>query len=72
MQERGVTSLDVERVLVFPVETVGVRFERRAAFGNINGRQLLVVYEMHDHDVEVVTTFWISPEGLRRYGFTRI
>ncbi len=72
MQERGVTSLDIERVLVFPVGTVRVRFGRQAAFGNINGRQLLVVYDIRDHDVEVVTTFWINREGLKRYGFTRI
>lgn len=72
MKERGITRHQVERVLTSPIETVQVRFGRRAAFGNINGRLLLLVYEISNGEKEVITTFWTTAEGLRRYGFLRI
>jgi len=72
MKERGIARHQVERVLASPVETIQVRFGRLAAFGNINGRQLLVVYETRNGEKEVIITFWTTPEGLRRYGFLRI
>jgi len=72
MKERGIARHQVERVLASPVETIQVRFGRLGAFGNINGRQLLVVYETRNGEKEVIITFWTTPEGLRRYGFLRI
>jgi hypothetical protein len=72
MKEREITRYQVERVLTSPSETIEVRFGRRAAFGNINGRHLLVVYETRNGQKDVITAFWITPEGLRRYGFLRI
>lgn len=71
-ERAGNSAHQVERVLASPVETIQVRFGRLAAFGNINGRQLLVVYETRNGEKEVIITFWTTPEGLRRYGFLRI
>jgi hypothetical protein len=72
MKERKIDQRQVERVLASPSETVEVRFSRQASFGNINGRRLLVIYQVDGSVAEVVTTFWIDEEGLRKYGFTRI
>jgi len=72
MAERGITRENVERVLASQVETIEVRFGRKAAFGNVNGRDLLVVYQTRNRDNEVITTFWIDKDGLRKYGFSRI
>jgi len=72
MAERGITRENVERVLASQVETIEVRFGRKAAFGNVNGRDLLVVYQARNGDIEVITTFWIDKDGLRKYGFTGI
>jgi len=72
MAERGITHENVERVLTSQLETVEVRFGRKATFGNVNGRDLLVVYQSRNGDIEVITTFWIDKDGLRKYGFTRI
>lgn len=72
MAERRITRENVERVLSSQVETIDVRFGRKAAFGNVNGRDLLVVYQARNGDIEVITTFWIDKDGLRKYGFTRI
>jgi len=72
MAERRITRENVERVLASRVETIEVRFGRKAAFGNVNGRDLLVVYQTKNGDIEVITTFWIDKDGLRKYGFTGI
>jgi len=71
-KEREIMREHVERVLASPVETIEVRFMRRATFANVNGRHLLVVYQADADELEVITAFWINQEGLRRYGFTRI
>ena len=72
MKERGIAGEHVERVLASPDEMLEVRFGGRSTFGNIDGWQLLLVYETKNDDVEVVTAFWIDTEGLKRYGFLRI
>jgi len=54
------------------LKTIEVRFGRKAAFGNLNGRDLLVVYQTRNGHIEVITTFWIDKDGLRKYGFSRI
>jgi len=72
MKERNIEERQVERVIASPTETVEVRFSRQACFGNVNGRRLLIIYQVSGTMTEVVTTFWINEEGLRKYGFTRI
>ncbi len=72
MQERKIRSEHVEIVLSSPIETVEVRFSRLAAFGKVNGRYLVVIYQTRGEELEVITAFWIDKEGLRRFGFTRI
>jgi hypothetical protein len=72
MKERQVEQSHVDQVLASPTETIEVRFSRRASFGNVNGRRLLVIYEINADEVEVVTAFWINEDGLRKYGFTRV
>jgi hypothetical protein len=72
IKERQIEQGDIEQVLTSPVETIEVRFSRRASFGNVNGRRLLVVYQISGDLIEVITALWINEEGLRRYGFTRI
>jgi len=72
MKERKIKQSQVEQVLASPSETMEVRFSRHASFANINGQPLLVIYQLNGSMAEVVTTFWINDEGLRKYGFTRI
>ena len=72
MKERQIQQSHIEQVLASPTETVEVRFSRRASFGNVNGRRLLVISQINADEVEVVTAFWINEDGLRKYGFTRI
>jgi len=72
MKERKIEPWQLEQVFSSPTETIEVRFSRQASFGNINGRPLLVIYEVTDSTAEVITALWISEEGLRKYGFTRI
>ena len=72
MRERNIEERHVERVIASPTETVEVRFSRQASFGNVNGHRLLVIYQVSGSITEVITTFWINEEGLRKYGFTRI
>jgi len=72
MKEREIKQRQVEKVVASPAETVEVRFSRHASFGNVNGRRLLVIYQVNGSMAEVITAFWINEEGLRKYGFTRI
>ena len=72
MAEPGINHENVERVLASQVETIEVRFGTKAAFRNANGQDLLVVYQTRNGDIEVITTFWIDKDGLRKYGFSRI
>jgi hypothetical protein len=72
MKERQIERSHVEQVLASSTETIEVRFSRRASFGNVNGRRLLVIYQINADEVEVITAFWINEDGLRKYGFTRV
>ena len=72
MKERRIERSHIEQVLASPTETIEVRFSRRGSFGNVNGRRLLVIYEISADEVEVVTAFWINEDGLKKYGFTRV
>jgi hypothetical protein len=72
MKERQIEQSQIEQVLASPTETIEVRFSRRASVGNVNGRRLLVIYQINVDEVEVVTAFWINEDGLRKYGFTRV
>ena len=57
MKERQIKQSHIEQVLASPTQTIDVRFSRRASFGNVNGRRLLVIYEINANEVEVVTAF---------------
>jgi len=47
MKERQIKHNHVEQVLASPTETIGVRFSRQASFGNVNGRRLLIIYQIN-------------------------
>jgi hypothetical protein len=72
LRERGISVDHIEAVVKKPVQNVDVRFGRRAVFGNVNRRHLLVIYQTNNSEVEVVTALWIRTEDLRKYGFSRI
>jgi len=72
MKERRIEHRHILQVLESPTETAEVRFSRKASFGNVNGRHLLVIYQISASLTEVITAFWIDEEGLRKYGFTRV
>ena len=47
---------------------------KQSRFG-LEGKQrseMFVVYQARNGDIEVITTFWIDKDGLRKYGFARI
>ncbi|MFQ6064347.1 MAG: hypothetical protein ACE5L6_02620 [Candidatus Bathyarchaeia archaeon] len=55
-----------------PAEVVSVRYGRLAAYKRIEERELVVVYEKENEEIEVITVLWVDERRLRRLGFTRV
>ena len=72
MRDRGVSEMQVGEVLRSPAEVVSVRYGRLAAYKRIGERELVVIYEKENEDIEVVTLLWVDERRLRRLGFTRV
>lgn len=72
MKDRGITETQIQKVLQNPKEAISVRYGRLAAYGEIEERKLVVIYEKKNEDIEVVTTLWVDKRRLKRLGFTRI
>lgn len=72
MKDRGITETQTHKVLQNPKEVILVRYNRLAAYDEIEKRKLVVIYEKKNEDIEVVTTLWVDERRLKRLGFTRI
>ena len=72
MKDRGITEAQIHKVLLNPKEVISVRYGRMAAYGEIDEKKLVVIYEKKNEDIEVVTTLWVDERRLRTLGFTRI
>ena len=72
MKDRGIIESQIYKVLQNPKEVISVRYGRLAAYGEVEERRLVVIYEKKNEDIEVVTTLWVDERRLKRLGFTRI
>lgn len=72
MAERGIRRYEVQAVILYPREKIDVRFGRIAVYGVMEGRQLVVIYEKRNEEIEVITTFWADKRRLKRLGFVGI
>lgn len=72
MLDRGITEMQVREVLRSPAEVISVRYGRFAAYRKLQARELVVVYEKKNKEIEVITVLWVDKRRLRRLGFTRI
>ena len=72
MKDRGITEIQIHKVLQSPKEVISVRYGRLAAYGEIEERKLVVIYEKENEDIGVVTTLWVDERRLKRFGFVRV
>ena len=72
MLDRGITETQVRDVLQSPKEVISIRYGRFAAYRRLHGKELVVVYEKKNEEIEVITVLWVDERRLRRFGFTRI
>jgi hypothetical protein len=72
MKDREITRSQVYEVLQNPKEVIAVRFGRLVAYGEIEKRKLVVIYEKKDETTEVITALWVDERRLRTLGFTRV
>lgn len=72
MEDRGITEAQIHKVLRNPKEVISVRYGRLAAYGEIDEKKLVVIYEKKNEHIEVVTTLWVDERRLKMFGFTRI
>jgi len=72
MRDRDVSEVNVREVLRSPGEVISVRYGRLAAHKEIGKRELVVVYEKENEEIEVITVLWVDKRRLRRLGFTRV
>jgi len=72
MRDRGISEADVRVVVQSPKEVVSVRYGRLAAFGEVDERKLVVIYERKNDVIEVVTALWVDDRRLRTLGFTGV
>jgi len=72
MKDRGITETQIRKVLQNPSEVISARYGRLAAYGNIEERKLVVIYEKRNEDIEVVTALWVDERRLKTLGFIRI
>jgi len=72
MKDRGITEPQIHKVLQNPREVISARYGRLAAYGKIEERKLVVIYEKRNENIEVVTALWVDERRIKRLGFTRI
>lgn len=72
MLNRDITETQVREVLQNPTEVISVRYGRSAAHRNLQGKELVVIYEKKNGKIEVITALWVDKRRLHRLGFTRI
>ena len=72
MTDRGISEAQVRMVFQNPKEVISVRYGRLAAFGEVDEKSLVVIYERKNEIIEVVTALWVDDRRLKTLGFTRV
>ncbi len=72
IKERDVDPELVEQVIKKPLEVMDVKFGRKAAYRELNGYHLVVIFEKQKDEIVVVTVLKVDDVRLNRYGFSRI
>ena len=72
LQEREIEIELIEQVIKEPLEVIDVKFERKAAYRELNGYNLVVIFEEQKDEIVVVTVLKVDNVRLIRYGFSRI
>ncbi len=71
-KERGIDFELIERVIKEPLEVIDVKFGRKAAYRELNGYNLVIIFEEQKDEIVVVTVLKVDDVRLNRYGFSRI
>ncbi|MCZ7385122.1 MAG: DUF4258 domain-containing protein [Candidatus Methanoperedens sp.] len=72
IKEREVDIGLIEQVLKEAPEVIDVKFGRKAAYRELNGYYLVVIFEEQKDEIVVVTVLKVDDVRLNRYGFNRI
>ncbi len=72
IKEREVELEHIEQVIKEPLEVIDVKFGRKAAYRELNGYNLVVIFEEQKDEIVVVTVLKVDDVRLNRYGFNRI
>ena len=72
LKEREIDIELIEQVIKEPFEVIDVKFGRKAAYRELNGYYLVVIFEEQKDEIVVVTVLKVDDVRLNRYGFSRI
>ena len=72
INERDVEIELIEQVINQPLEVIDVKFGRKAAYMELKGYYLVVIFEEQKDEIVVVTVLKVDDVRLNRYGFSRI
>jgi len=72
LEERDIDIEHIEQVIIEPFEVIDVKFGRKAAYRELNGYYLVVIFEEQKDEIVVVTVLKVDDVRLNRYGFSRI
>ena len=72
IKEREIDINFIEQVIKDPLEVIDVKFGRKAAYRELNGYYLVVIFEEQKDEIVVVTVLKVDDVRLNRYGFNRI
>lgn len=71
-KDRDIPTSDIVKVIVDQVETIEVRFGRKASFRHVACFYLVAIYEVQKDKIVVVSVVRVDRRRLRRYGFARV
>ncbi len=72
LEEREIDIDLIEQVIIEPFEVIDVKFGRKAAYMELKGYYLVVIFEEQKDEIVVVTVLKVDDVRLKRYGFSRI
>ena len=72
LEEREIDIELIEQVIIEPFEVIDVKFGRKAAYRELKGYYLVVIFEEQKDEIVVVTVLKVDDVRLNRYGFSRI
>jgi hypothetical protein len=72
IKEREIDIELIEQVIKDPLEVIDVKFGRKAAYRELSGYYLVVIFEEQKDEIVVVTVLKVDEVRLNRYGFNRI